>query len=90
MVAALREEVARLCCQEPQVVLIGTAPDRTSLSGELNQPTDNSLLISLVSLLIKLAEQVTRMCMNFCMRVTARVVDDGVKCGGARWSDHVM
>lgn len=35
VVAALREEVARLCCQEPHVVLVGTAPDRTSLSDDL-------------------------------------------------------
>lgn len=34
MVSALRKEVARLCCQEPQVVLVATAPDRTTLTGK--------------------------------------------------------
>ena len=35
VVAALREEAAKLCSEEPAVILVSTAPSRDALSGEL-------------------------------------------------------
>lgn len=35
VVAALREEAARLCCEDPSVVLVATAPSRDALSDDL-------------------------------------------------------